>query len=206
MKHINNKEKNKNTQQYNYKLYHSQGMSKVLYMEQNYNTQPSIISKYKTMFSNSTLISRKNTFTLPVQFTKNGLLIFLFALGATWGNAQCTRTISNTSSSSGCSSIDYVFWTGPEKFYEDNLIFTECGNTAIISGTMKSHNTGNIWSLNVTLSGKTTTPPSGSPKAHQCSSYSASGWTYYTTTTGSIKNLKPILVIRLLLEVALRSK
>ena len=42
MKHINKKEINKNTQQYKDKLYHSQDISKVIYMEQHYNTQPII--------------------------------------------------------------------------------------------------------------------------------------------------------------------
>ena len=47
MKHINKKEKNKNTQQYNDKLYHSQGYEQSHYIwNRHYNTQPSIISKY----------------------------------------------------------------------------------------------------------------------------------------------------------------
>ena len=51
MKHINKNNLAKNTHQENHKLYLSQDISKAIYMEQYYNTQSGLISKFTTMFS-----------------------------------------------------------------------------------------------------------------------------------------------------------
>ena len=114
------------------------------------------------------------------------VLTFLCSFAYSGYAQQCTRVVSNTDFCQGGN--DYVFYADGESWREQNLSFTECGNDAYLTGTMIHIPTGHVWSLDAVLGGKTTTAPN-TPKPHQCHSYNANGWIYYTTLTGSIKNL-----------------
>lgn len=88
----------------------------------------------------------------------------------------------------------YVLWLSDGKnkvkYYRDGgLSWREYPDgTATLKGPVR-----NIWNhrdvlyVNVTYSGKTTTPPTNSPKNHWCNYESSQGWQYYTKVTGTIK-------------------
>ena len=69
-----------------------------------------------------------------------------------------------------------------------NLIFKQNGDgTASITGTVTEAN-GRITTINVNLTGETSTAPSGSPKLELCNAANtpSDGWIYYTGMTGTM--------------------
>ncbi|MEL6944756.1 MAG: proprotein convertase P-domain-containing protein, partial [Bacteroidota bacterium] len=63
--------------------------------------------------------------------------------------------------------------------------------TATLKGNAVNNNDNtDVMTIDATFSGKTSTPPSGSPRSHGCLTASSSGWYYYPSLTGTITSSK----------------
>ncbi|MBI1306933.1 MAG: T9SS type A sorting domain-containing protein [Bacteroidetes bacterium] len=122
------------------------------------------------------------------------LLSFPARSSATGTNHGCTRVISNTT---GCSNHNYILYLEDKygnSYYLDGTTATyqwieqEDGTVRVTAtGLTSSGCNGDVLTLDITLSDKTTTAPSGSPKSNWCGSTgSTSDWIYYQTITGTI--------------------
>ncbi|MDZ4704909.1 MAG: hypothetical protein SH848_13325, partial [Saprospiraceae bacterium] len=110
---------------------------------------------------------------------------------------------SITSTTSSCSPSPYAFWTDGAIFSpsctnenywtaESGAIFEEYGNgKAYLNMTVRNAcQTNWLLKIEVVFSGRTFTPPAGSPKEEGClGDQSNSDWYYYTTTKGVITGL-----------------
>lgn len=105
----------------------------------------------------------------------------------------CKRIVGNTR---GCASKEYVIWlkdkygnahhldgdTTKYEWYEYSN-----GNVRFIAKAISASGLSGTFDIDLTFSGRTTTPPTNSPKYSSCFSVgSVSGWEYFTTTSGTI--------------------
>ncbi len=139
-------------------------------------------------------------------FPKGNTLVTYSAIdGAGNGAANCTFTVSVvpegdcsevlavrrvTSTQDICGSWcdgEYAFTFGNDKCYTagEDLYFIEYNDgTALLTGT--------IWkgskrvAVDVTFTGRTSTPPAGSPKLELCVTEGGDGWVYYTAFEGTL--------------------
>lgn len=103
-----------------------------------------------------------------------------------------TYTIDNTNYCLG--NQDFVIWlTNADKtdkrwFSNIDLTWNELNDgTATLKGTVLEYTrTQEIYTVDITYSGKTTVPPLNSPKEHSCIDENPEGWIYYPNMEGTI--------------------
>ncbi|WP_219007743.1 collagen-binding domain-containing protein [Aquimarina litoralis] len=87
---------------------------------------------------------------------------------------------------------DYVMWltdgNNPRWFSNVDLEWIELADgTATLTGTIFDHTlTQTTYEVNAVFSGRTSTTPANSPKAHVCNDEDENGWIYYTGLTGTV--------------------
>ena len=137
------------------------------------------------------------------QKLEKGLFIFLFLILSSslpglemsaLATSCCDRTVTNTTE---CHDGQlYVVWLSNSQtnayFKGSNYSWSSCNGQVVFTayGLTSPQAVGETIDIQVTYSGYTTTPPSGSPKANDCGNYSAFGWEYYTQTSGAIISSK----------------
>jgi hypothetical protein len=100
------------------------------------------------------------------------------------------RTVSSTKTNCG-TQTPYAMWYNQEYYTAgSDLKFTEYTNgTAALKGSVVKN--GVSYAVHVTFSGRTTTPPTNSPKYELCATAAntnnAHGWVYYPNMTGTIQ-------------------
>ncbi|MFN0201685.1 MAG: hypothetical protein ACKVTZ_09205, partial [Bacteroidia bacterium] len=103
------------------------------------------------------------------------------------------RTASNAQLCS--SSTMYGMYIVPKtgstlsNFYsiQNGSMVENSNGTATFTATVVNNSNANVsWTINATLTGRTYSTPSGSPKAHNCLAYSTADWVYYTGMTGTL--------------------
>ncbi|GAA3510406.1 hypothetical protein GCM10022393_24690 [Aquimarina addita] len=109
------------------------------------------------------------------------------------GCVDCTEyQVEGTDYCSG--NHDFVIWltnqdrTDKRWYSNVDLVWEEFENgTAKLTGTVLDYTvTNETYEVDVTYSGKTTTPPTDSPKTHNCNDEDTTGWTYYPEMSGTI--------------------
>ncbi len=104
------------------------------------------------------------------------------------------RTVSNTTqciagSNQGLQYSGYIILDGQGRHYKmSNGRFVESlDGTARLTGTWINTENGNIrFAVDIRLSGRTSSRPNGSPKAHHCLAPNVNGFYYYTHTSGTL--------------------
>ncbi len=97
----------------------------------------------------------------------------------------CTREISNTSHCT--SDIYYGIYLGGKPYEVTNTSWEECSDgTVHFTASGSNAETGDYLYADIYLLGGTMTPPTDSPKENNCGTTDATGWMYYTSTTGTI--------------------
>lgn len=100
----------------------------------------------------------------------------------------CTRTVSNTVKCNDPNSLYQIYLSyngGAFHFPASEATWEECSDGTARYTAIASAN-GDIIKMDVTFSGKTNTPPSGSPKSNSCQTIDPSNWHYYTAFNGTI--------------------
>jgi len=104
------------------------------------------------------------------------------------------RVASNTTSCTGAYYGGYLSLNGLNPSYRlDNGRFVEYTNgTALLTGTWVNNSDPNrVFNVNIAFSGRTNTPPSGSPKDDICNlNQNTGGFYYYTTVSGTLTGTK----------------
>ena len=100
------------------------------------------------------------------------------------------RKINNTATNCGSGTPYVLFYNNEYYVAGSDLVFTEFTNgTATITGKVVKN--GISYAVNILYSGKTTTPPSLSPKLELCATAAntnnGAGWAYYPTMSGTIQ-------------------
>ncbi len=118
--------------------------------------------------------------------------LFLFNIN---GQSCCERTVSNTTHCA-TSSVYSIYLKsasqGSINLPASNTSWLECSDgtatfTGVASGTNGSFD--EEISFTFTFTGKTSSPPSGSPRGHTCLNENTSGWVYYPNMTGIITTM-----------------
>jgi len=101
-------------------------------------------------------------------------------------SVECERGITNTVECTGGQT--YVLYLNGVYFSSQSVVWKEyTDGTASLTGTaVNINNNSDVMTIDASFSGKTSSPPSGSPKYHNCYSASTSGWYYYTSLSGTI--------------------
>lgn len=100
------------------------------------------------------------------------------------------RKVVNTATNCGSGTPYVMFYNNLYYVAGNDLVFTEYTNgTATITGKVVRN--GVSYAVNILYSGKTSTPPSTSPKFELCATAAntnnAAGWAYYPTMSGTIQ-------------------
>ncbi|MDH7447664.1 T9SS type A sorting domain-containing protein [Aquimarina sp. 2201CG14-23] len=111
------------------------------------------------------------------------------------GESECVDCTGEygVSDTNNCSRDEnYVMWLtdgdNPRWFSNVDLEWKELADgTATLTGTIFDHTlTQTTYELNAVYSGRTTSTPADSPKAHRCNDEDETGWVYYTGLTGTV--------------------
>ena len=106
---------------------------------------------------------------------------------------DCTREVFATTGCSGSTNPYTIYLQtsgGPVRFDGSNQTWQECtdGSVRYFGTAVKTSGTSADASIqfDIRFSGRTGTPPSGSPKSNTCEGTDATGWEYFTETSGTI--------------------
>lgn len=107
---------------------------------------------------------------------------------------DCTEFAVEGTDYCGGADHNFVIWltnlgqTDKRWYSNVDLIWEEFGDgTAKLTGTVLDYTiTNETYEVDVTYSGKTSTPPANSPKNHNCNDEDTSGWIYYPEMNGTI--------------------